>query len=418
MCTERSDTERKSSVTEANENDCDTDSEVWQDETAPWNVSVRDFRPTDDARAVFSPWRQSLLSGVTRTSVYTFVCKGPTGFRHVTSLYQPVIAELVALQTVKHPNIAHSLKVYSDGSPHVAFVTQEQPSTSLLEYISLNVLRYSTVVEILRDILTGLQCMWEHHVSTPFLLPYLINVSAKRATLTPTCRRPLHPPKSYECWFYPPESVAGKPHPKGAVWSFGVLVYFLHTGKLPFTRESMMRYPYRGVYSLNHTPPLSATVKDLVRQCLIVAPAARPTPSTLLKHPLFKRKPPDETILPQVRDAASLLLAAFLFHPGNFRQATYMGGIDSIHNMTGPSRTVAEVFLSRAKKFAMTKDICEQQAVVAAQFISNCQRHFSQMFDQLFPLGLSPENLYVVFPTAAPASVPWSFSDVVRHVCS
>ena len=73
------------------------------------------------------------------------------------------------------------------------------------------------------------------------------------------------------------------------IWSIGVIMYHLLTGKYPFNGEKkeLGNIILKGEYTFPETPELSEAAKDLIKQILVVEPKKRPGLNQILYHDFF-----------------------------------------------------------------------------------------------------------------------------------
>jgi serine/threonine protein kinase len=95
-------------------------------------------------------------------------------------------------------------------------------------------------------------------------------------------------------YYTAPEIILHKPYDAAVdVWSFGVIVYILLCGTMPFSGNTLVEC-YTNITHCNYdfySPDwdrVSEEAKDLVRKCLKLNPAERLTFTQILKHPWFE----------------------------------------------------------------------------------------------------------------------------------
>jgi serine/threonine protein kinase len=90
--------------------------------------------------------------------------------------------------------------------------------------------------------------------------------------------------------FQPPEIIAGNEYnEKCDVWSLGICLYAMVSGKLPFsTQTENYRLFLSEVVAFTYPPSFSAPLVDLLRRMLTVNPQERPTLMQLQNHPWLK----------------------------------------------------------------------------------------------------------------------------------
>lgn len=90
-----------------------------------------------------------------------------------------------------------------------------------------------------------------------------------------------------------PEVIRGSYDSKADLWSAGVVLYILLSGKVPFfgkTDEDILRMTLKGKYNLEKEPwgHISEEAKECVRLLLTKDVDARPDAKTMLKHPWIR----------------------------------------------------------------------------------------------------------------------------------
>jgi serine/threonine protein kinase len=103
--------------------------------------------------------------------------------------------------------------------------------------------------------------------------------------------------------YSPPEWIRSRRYKAvpAAIWSLGVLLYDMVCGDIPFERDEQIMKA-----EIHLRKPVSAEVEDLIRQCLNVDPASRPSLVDVLAHPWFQQQ--GDKLAAEVRPAVSAVV--------------------------------------------------------------------------------------------------------------
>ena len=100
-------------------------------------------------------------------------------------------------------------------------------------------------------------------------------------------------------YYVAPEVLRESYNEKCDLWSCGIIMYILMTGKAPYagkTEREILSNVLSGALNLSELPTLSSDARDLISQCLTANPRIRITASDALQHPFLLRcKSPDST---------------------------------------------------------------------------------------------------------------------------
>lgn len=90
-----------------------------------------------------------------------------------------------------------------------------------------------------------------------------------------------------------PEVLEGNHSFEADIWSVGVLIYTMLVGYPPFQTDSVKK-TYKRIKRSNYTFPehlnISTSIKDLIKQILVVEPSKRPSISSLFEHEFFNKQ--------------------------------------------------------------------------------------------------------------------------------
>uniref|UniRef100_A0A914DF59 Protein kinase domain-containing protein n=1 Tax=Acrobeloides nanus TaxID=290746 RepID=A0A914DF59_9BILA len=207
------------------------------------------------------------------------------------SLTHPFLCQL--RDVIEGPNVVHMIFDYVEGSD-ICFEVVKRAGSGFV---------YSEAVasHYIRQLIEALQYMHSKNIVHRDIRPHNLLLSSKdnNASLklrgssiairldTPDQKCP--PGRVGIPHFMAPEVVANQDYDFQAdMWSVGVLMYLLLSGKLPFTgsKEHVYECITEGKYSLHGSPwcYLSDAAKDLLTRLLTVDPKARFTAEQCLKH--------------------------------------------------------------------------------------------------------------------------------------
>jgi len=141
-----------------------------------------------------------------------------------------------------------------------------------------------------------------------------------------------------------PEVVIREKHTTASdMWSFGVMMFEMVTGKLPFESKNapqlMCQLATGNVEVEWPRGLLPDNFRDLIEACLQSDPTKRPSPKALLKHPFFNKKiddmemtmsrfhTPSSRIMNNLENSESCLMTEYSMSNTRRMQWEYMGGI-------------------------------------------------------------------------------------------
>ena len=120
-----------------------------------------------------------------------------------------------------------------------------------------------------------------------------------------------------------PEIVSGLPYHgfESDVWSCGIILFALLTGRLPFDEEdgnirNLLLKVQSGQFEMPDSDEISPEAQDLIAKILTVDPAARIKSREILKHPLLQK-------YPSIKDSKSIRNLP--------REDTYLNPLDSVN---------------------------------------------------------------------------------------
>ncbi|SCU96553.1 LADA_0H01530g1_1 [Lachancea dasiensis] len=126
-----------------------------------------------------------------------------------------------------------------------------------------------------------------------------------------------------------PEIVSGLPYHgfESDVWSCGVILFALLTGRLPFDEEdgnirNLLLKVQSGRFEMPDTDEISSEAQNLISKILTVDPAARIKAREILKHPLLQK-------YPSIKDSKSIRNLP--------REDTYLNPLDNVDGVIDDS---------------------------------------------------------------------------------
>ncbi|KAI9244448.1 kinase-like domain-containing protein [Sporodiniella umbellata] len=214
-----------------------------------------------------------------------------------SSTSRAVQRELAILQLLHHPHLVDLRQVLQD-SNYVYFVMEYLEGGELFHYLAeQGRLEESKARHLFSQLISALHWCHAHHISHRDLKPENIlldkdRVHLKIADFGMAALQPLNVLLKTSCGsphYASPEIVKGKKYdgPLTDVWSCGVILYAMVTGRLPFDDEQMGRLLAkikRGKYR-----PLpgyvSQDLQDLIQRMLVIDPHQRLTIAEISTHP-------------------------------------------------------------------------------------------------------------------------------------
>lgn len=217
----------------------------------------------------------------------------------------PLRRELEILKTVDHPNIIKLYEVYED-KKYLHLVTEICTGGDLLDYLLKKVLlSEEIVVSIIFKALSAINYLHGLNICHRDIKPenfLLVNEEEDAEIklvdfgmsnfvghngLNTFAGTP---------YYIAPEVIRGIYSKECDIWSLGVLMYFLLSGKQPFyanTANELFQRVLAGDYDFSFSiwDSISGDAKDLIRRMLQVDPDTRININEALKHEVFNRIP-------------------------------------------------------------------------------------------------------------------------------
>ncbi|ORX51995.1 Pkinase-domain-containing protein [Hesseltinella vesiculosa] len=220
------------------------------------------------------------------------------------AIEKAVRREIAIMKLIRHPNIMSLVDVIDDPSSSELYLILEYvQGGELFEYlVSRGRLSDSEARRHFQQIILGLDFCHHHLICHRDLKPEnLLLDSQNNIKIADFGMASLQPAGSMletSCGsphYASPEIVAGMPYNGSAsdIWSCGVILYALLTGRLPFDDENI-RQLLKKVKAGKFIMPsdISKTAQDLIRRILVVDPSKRLTMKQIMMHPWFCESEP------------------------------------------------------------------------------------------------------------------------------
>ncbi|KAI8137338.1 kinase-like domain-containing protein [Fennellomyces sp. T-0311] len=220
--------------------------------------------------------------------------------RHLHSsvtVARTVERELAILQLIHHPHLISLLQVLQD-STYVYFITEYVGGGELYHVLAgQGRLTETDARTLFIQLATALAWCHAHHICHRDLKPenILLDRTKKILKIADFGMATIQPSECLlktSCGsphYASPEIVTGKPYygPATDVWSCGVILYVLLTGRFPFDDDRVPRLLAKIKAGRHRKLPdyLSSSARDLIRRMLSVDPSKRITMNDILSHP-------------------------------------------------------------------------------------------------------------------------------------
>jgi len=211
-------------------------------------------------------------------------------------LLQKIEREIVLMKLLKHRNVLKLYEVY-ETSKYLFLILEYAEGGELFEYlVTRGGLPLDRSLDYFYQLVTGLEYCHQHFVYHRDLKPENLLLSANHKVLKIAdfglaafepdlgmCKTSCGSPH-----YASPEIIAGKKYngSMSDIWSCGVILYSLVTGRLPFEDQNLpglLSKIKKGKYTVPQYVPES--VRDLIERCLVTDPAKRITLSEIIAHP-------------------------------------------------------------------------------------------------------------------------------------
>eukprot|EP00178_Gracilaria_changii_P025351 TRINITY_DN78132_c0_g1_i1.p1 TRINITY_DN78132_c0_g1~~TRINITY_DN78132_c0_g1_i1.p1 ORF type:complete len:482 (+),score=87.97 TRINITY_DN78132_c0_g1_i1:1163-2608(+) len=218
------------------------------------------------------------------------------------SLKKKMRREISVLKVLHHPNLMSLIDVF-EIETHLFLVMEFVDGLELFEYlVRRGALQIPEALNFFQQIICGLEYCHRRLICHRDLKPENLlldrNFVIKIADFGMTS---LSPPDSLletSCGsphYCDPMVVSGDKYDglKADIWSCGVILYAMVTGRLPFDDDNIQRLLQKVQAGQYHLPSnLPPDLRDLIKSMLTVAPEERITLEGIKQHPWFTSIPP------------------------------------------------------------------------------------------------------------------------------
>jgi calcium-dependent protein kinase len=211
-----------------------------------------------------------------------------------------IVSEIEILRTIDHPNI---VKIYEffESLTHFYIVMEFCPGKLLFQkFDEKKYVDEKEAANIMFQVLAALRYLHTHEVVHMDLKSENIIYNGKTIKLidfgmsqTFTGTKKMTNMRGTK-YYLAPEVIRKTYNYKCDIWSAGILLFMLVTGKTPFKGKSEVELfdnikNSKYATNLNNFPKLSTNVKELIGLMLTPNPSIRPETSVLMEHPWFEK---------------------------------------------------------------------------------------------------------------------------------
>ncbi|CAR23846.1 protein kinase GIN4 [Lachancea thermotolerans CBS 6340] len=237
--------------------------------------------------------------------------------------------EIIIMKLLNHPNVLRLYDVWETNSSLYMVLEYVEKGELFNLLVDRGPLPENEAVRFFRQIIIGISYCHAlgivHRDLKPenLLLDHKFNIKiadfgmaaleSKDKLLETSCGSPH---------YAAPEIVSGLPYHgfESDVWSCGIILFALLTGRLPFDEEdgnirNLLLKVQSGKFEMPDTNEISGEAQDLIAKILTVDPAARIKSRGILKHPLLQK-------YPSIKDSKSIRNLP--------REDTYLNPLDSV----------------------------------------------------------------------------------------
>lgn len=214
------------------------------------------------------------------------------------SLKKKMRREISVLKVLSHPNLMSLIDVF-EIETHLFLVMEFVDGLELFEYlVRRGALPLTEALTFFQQIICGLEYCHRRLICHRDLKPENLlldrNFNIKIADFGMTSLNPPGKLLETSCGsphYCDPMVVSGEAYDglKADIWSCGVILYAMVTGRLPFDDDNIQRLLQKVQRGQYHLPSdLPKDLRDLIKSMLTVDPELRITLEEIKKHPWFK----------------------------------------------------------------------------------------------------------------------------------
>jgi calcium-dependent protein kinase len=205
-----------------------------------------------------------------------------------------LVTEISIMQHCDHPNIVKLYEILENDS-HIYLIMEYCEGGDLLDRLQNHTIsNEAQAVDITQQVLTGLHYLHMRNICHRDIKPENLmyhNGTVKLIDfgLSKICKQPTMTTKVGTCYYVSPDVLTGQYTVACDVWSLGVFVYLMLSGRFPFygrSDQETIELVKRGRFDFNSAVwrDISSEAKDLISRMLDTNPTTRITTQECLAH--------------------------------------------------------------------------------------------------------------------------------------
>ena len=243
-------------------------------------------------------------------------------FEHHPDLQDKTRREIALMRLMEHPHILKIIEIL-ESQKHLYLVLEFASHGELFDYLaSRGSLPIPDAMRLFRQIIYGLDYLHANSIChrdlklENILLDEFNNVKIADFGFAKWMRSNVAETSCGSPHYAAPEVIKGTPYDgrKSDIWSSGVILYALLTGRLPFEEQSLRLLASKIRGGVFRMPDLPDPVKDLLSKLLTVDPAARISLERIKRHPAVREGIPRRFACPTPLPMPSVMSP---IEPGN-----------------------------------------------------------------------------------------------------